>query len=202
MPSLMYMREHAPMFDLEGTGVEGIYLDDICRTLYGQKRFLGRTSRPYSVLEHSIFVNEILKLEYPERLAAQPELSLGALLHDATEAYTGDMPTPVKRLIGPQYGRLERRLARRVYRALDVPPWVVGSTLVKTCDEMAALLEIQAFLPGLSLTSTQRERYEACSPELQYFFREFITFRPRAPEDGYETLYDFFMKEMIAARAK
>ena len=64
-----------------------IDLRDIAHALGNICRFGGHSRRYYSVAEHSILVASLV----PE------PLRLPALLHDAAEAYLGDIITPIKR---------------------------------------------------------------------------------------------------------
>lgn len=71
--------------------VEMFMIDDIAHALSLQTRFLGHISRPYSVAQHSVLVaQEVLGLT-GSKVAA-----LCALMHDSEEAYTGDLPRPMK----------------------------------------------------------------------------------------------------------
>lgn len=78
-----------------------IDLDDIAHALSFVPRFMGQTDRFYSVLTHSVNVASLVP----------PQFKLAALLHDATEAYIGDVPTPLKDLLGNSYRDVEARLA-------------------------------------------------------------------------------------------
>lgn len=73
---------------------EMVELRDITMSLARINRYYGHTSTPMSVLEHSWLVAKVV-----EERGAPPEVVLGALLHDAKEAYIGDIATPIKLVI-------------------------------------------------------------------------------------------------------
>lgn len=75
-------------FDLT---VDNIRLDDIAHALAHTCRFGGHVATFYSVAEHSIAV-----ARQALRLTGDLELAAAALLHDAAEAYLGDIPGPIK----------------------------------------------------------------------------------------------------------
>jgi hypothetical protein len=79
----------APTFDVR----------DIAWALSNICRFNGHCSSRWTVLQHSLAC----------MFAAPPALKREALLHDATEAYLCDIPTPLK-LILPDYQVLESRI--------------------------------------------------------------------------------------------
>lgn len=73
-------------FDLVNPLPEMVHLRDIAEALAKANRFTGHTLRPYSVAQHSVFCS--YHVPYRARLHA--------LLHDAEEAYMGDIATPLK----------------------------------------------------------------------------------------------------------
>jgi hypothetical protein len=79
--------------------VEDVDPRDIAHALSMICRYGGHASRFYSVAEHCLLISE----------AVSPENAAWGLLHDAGEAYLGDVITPLKRLL-PDYKVIEHRL--------------------------------------------------------------------------------------------
>jgi hypothetical protein len=76
-------------------------------------RFNGQVSEFYSVAEHSVLVSRIAELLDDE------EAVIPALFHDAHEAYSGDIPTPHKRMVPALLG-FEKGYEERVREALGL----------------------------------------------------------------------------------
>jgi len=77
--------------------LEDISTHDIAHSLSRINRFNGHTKgEPYSVAQHSVMVAELVEKRYPNEDAS---LYMAALLHDAHEAYVGDISTPVKKAL-------------------------------------------------------------------------------------------------------
>jgi 5'-deoxynucleotidase YfbR-like HD superfamily hydrolase len=64
---------------------------DIARALGNQCRFGGHSRVFYSVAQHSVIVSRVV-----EERGGDVEDVFAALMHDASEAYLGDMPHPIK----------------------------------------------------------------------------------------------------------
>ena len=75
---------------------ESISIADIAQGLAHECRYLGHVDSHYSVAQHCVHIAEALY--YTNR---PMELCLLGLLHDAPEAYFGDMPSPLKKTMPP-----------------------------------------------------------------------------------------------------
>jgi hypothetical protein len=92
-------------------GSEHPSLMDIAIGLSRQPRFAGQCRRWWSVLDHTLFCDELVKAE-PE--TSSRELRLAVLLHDAHEAITADVPTDMK---GPELKQTQRELDEDILNA-------------------------------------------------------------------------------------
>lgn len=78
-------------------------ITDIARGLSNTCRYGGQLHRFYSVAQHSYHVS----------LLVEPRYALEGLMHDAAEAYVGDMVGPLKQLV-PDYKAIEERTERAI----------------------------------------------------------------------------------------
>lgn len=107
-------------FDYMNIVVDGplpIFLDDISHALSNLGRYCGHSRRFYSVGEHSVLVSEWI-----EQLGGGLMEQKWGLLHDATEAYLQDIPSPLKH--APQmawYREMEERLKNRIMFEFQLP---------------------------------------------------------------------------------
>lgn len=107
---------------------------DVAKGLAGVKRFNGRTRFPYSVAQHSVMVSDLLP----------GPLKLLGLLHDAAEAYLGDVVTPVKDLIRPLFDPLEAATMAAVharYGLAELAADHAAAAEVKRADLLALATE-------------------------------------------------------------
>lgn len=106
---------------LENPQPEDIKISDIAIALSRLCRYTGHSESFYSVAEHSVRVSEILPDEF----------KLTGLLHDATEAYLGDMSSPLKKLL-PNYRKLEDGFWTAIARKFNLPDPIPA--IVKDAD--------------------------------------------------------------------
>ena len=98
---------NAGILDVSRPDPEKIRLEDIAWALAYICRFNGHVRFHYSVAQHSLLVAQLVQRRHGPRLA------LTALMHDAAEAYLGDMISPLK-LILPDFKKLEEVLAKAI----------------------------------------------------------------------------------------
>ena len=91
---------------------------DIARALSNLCRFGGHSKAFYSVAQHSAIVCDLL-----EERGATPDELMAALLHDAAEAYLGDLPHPLKHRseLGAAFRVAEKRLEAVIAERFALP---------------------------------------------------------------------------------
>lgn len=132
------------VFDFDALDSNEYDINDIVHSLGLQNRFLGHTRQPWSVLKHSLLVEALcFYFNYG------PATQLAALLHDASEAYIGDVPTPLKHSY-TNFKEKEEQILRSIYKALcpqicDEYGILHGEIWekVKHADSIALALEIK-----------------------------------------------------------
>ena len=122
------------LFDYRAPEQHTFCIDEIAHALSNLCRFTGHTRSFYSVAQHSVLVCDL----------APPEHKLEALLHDAHEAYVGDVNSPLKQLL-PMYRQVEQRAEAALRRAFGLP--AAKSTAVKYFDLSAYQIERFVLMP-------------------------------------------------------
>lgn len=116
--------------------IDDITLEDIAQALSRLYRFNGHSD--ITVAQHSVMLAGVAR----DRGLTVVHQRV-ALMHDAHEAYVGDMPTPLKRLC-PHYVRIEQIVAAAVRRRFRLPPEVMPT--VKKLDRAWCNAEADAEL--------------------------------------------------------
>ena len=132
-------------FDLPSPEPEQIDIVDIAAHLSRITRFVGATSRFFSVAQHSVSV-AYLSVAVAQYYAPPPHLEMTVLretlkeglLHGAHGAYAGDIPSPVKAMV-PGVKEVESRLDRAI-RAKFGLVWD-RSPNIKHADAISLILE-------------------------------------------------------------
>lgn len=129
-------------FDFDAPEASTFTIEDIAHALSNLCRFTGHTREFYSVAEHSLWCSVIV----PRRWA------LHALLHDAAEAFVGDMSRPLKVML-PGYREIEKRVEAVVLARFglspDMPPEVKQADLRMLRTEQHWGMESDEPWPGI-----------------------------------------------------
>ena len=112
---------------------------DIARALANQCRFGGHSRVFYSVAQHSVIVSRLV-----EERGGDAQDAFAALMHDATEAYLGDMPHPLKHRspLGAAFKAAEDDLERAIRDRFRIKPDVPD---IKPVDRALLATERRAF---------------------------------------------------------
>lgn len=113
-------------------------IDDIFDTLCNIPRWAGHSHMGFSVGQHSALVTALAL-----RDNQSPLTMLQCLMHDASEAYMGDIATPLKSLL-PGYKAIEMKISNDIHRAFNIP---FSHTSYKKYDQQALYLEAQYLFP-------------------------------------------------------
>ena len=139
---------HGSVFPLSPFDPSKIFIEDIAVSLSRLPRFNGHTREFYSVAEHSVHVSEVVG-------QIDPDLALDGLLHDATEAYLGDMSRPLRLLLSPAYGEIEAELQAVMGKKFGFMPDVRG--IVGGVDNAMLVAECIKYMPPQILPLVRAE---------------------------------------------
>lgn len=121
------------LFDIANPEHSDFTIVDIAHALANMCRFTGQCNKFYSVAQHSVYVSRL----------CSPENRLYGLLHDAPEAFIGDVSTPLKRML-PDYKRVESNVHKAVLERFglseQMPEEVKIADLRMLATERLALL--------------------------------------------------------------
>lgn len=119
-----------------------VNLDDIAHHLTKVQRFGGALEfdQNYSVAQHSIM------MAMYARDFVNVQTARACLLHDATEAYIGDVVSPLKAEL-KDYQLLESELCANIYSKYNIANDVDTTEAVKMLDKRILLDEVKSFMP-------------------------------------------------------
>ena len=128
---------------------EEVSIRDIAHALSNICRYGGHCREFYSVAQHSVLVSAQFRTRGTMLLA---------LLHDAAEAYIGDMVRPLK-LHQPAFRKVEHNIMATIYKALDVcPPSNIEHEAIKSADNVLLVTEARDLLRDSSWIANFSER--------------------------------------------
>jgi len=130
-------------FDVLHPSVDQVRIEDIAHHLSIINRYIGATRKAYSVAEHSTLVVRLMEGD-----GLHPELCFAGLMHDAHEAYVGDISSPIKLLLGESWRYLEDCAQSVVMRRFEVTWDSSVESLVKRYDLIARRAEAHCLMEG------------------------------------------------------
>lgn len=122
---MSWIQTRSGTFDFINPRSEDVRIEDIAHALAYLCRYTGHCAQFYSVAQHSVLVSR----------QCHPSYRLIGLLHDAQEAYIGDVSAPLKSLL-PDYQEIEIRVWQAVAAHFRLPasiPMGVAEVDVRMC---------------------------------------------------------------------
>ncbi len=170
---------HGLEFDLLNPDPDLIEIEDIAHALSHLCRFTGHTNVFYSVASHS----------YQASFLVPPEHAMEALLHDAAEAYVGDVSSPLKSLL-PEYRMIEFRIDQAVRQRFDLPAKM--TPCVKNADLRRLATEKEQLIPMCE----PWDILQGIEPDPMYCM---TSVEPRMAYIMFMTRFDELQKKRVAA---
>ncbi len=132
------------LFDLNAPKARDIDFAVIATALSHQCRYNGHVVAFYSVAEHSALLSDYF------RLRDKPLQAKWAHVHDAAEAYVGDLIRPLKRSL-PAFADAEAKVAAAIYDRLGLvgpmPDEVIEADRRIIADEVARFVPASTWKP-------------------------------------------------------
>lgn len=135
---------------------EMVDIRDITAGLAHKGHFSGLTPFFFSIAQHSVMVCDEFSSANP---SADPRLKLLALLHDAAEAYLGDIIKPLKVRL-PEFALWEENIQKAICARYEMD--FSSMHLVKSSDIFIQEVEFNAFYRGgrLKYLTPEQSKYE------------------------------------------
>lgn len=130
-PSIML--HSGAWMDLCSPSTSDFTIDDIAHGLANLCRYAGQCRDFYSVAEHSILVSECVQSH-----------AFDALLHDAAEAFLGDITRPLKQML-PDYRRIEAQVQLAIFERFGLPATI--DPIIKEADLRVLAAEQRQIMP-------------------------------------------------------
>lgn len=175
MPGTWIQTMTGRRFELLKPDADAVCIGDIAHSLSLLCRFAGHTENFYSVGQHSIIVSKLVA-----QTLGRADLALYALLHDAAEAYIGDISRPVKVAIGDRINWIETAVQECIWKHFGLSkPKAASQKIIHAADNIALQLEIRDLMGG------GRDDWRADWPEVfQHSVMEEYRIEPAAPGES------------------
>jgi hypothetical protein len=117
---------------------EQITIEAIAIGLARTARFAGQSKNFYSVASHSIMVSDRIW-----EITQDKGMALMGLLHDASEAFLGDMPGTIKHVL-TGYKLLEEKLMRVIFKKYNLDYTLMAG--IKPTDKLVMCIEYETII--------------------------------------------------------
>ena len=176
-----FLSRSGRLWDMDLPSPSMIFWPDIAESLAKQCRFNGHAKGFYSIAQHSILVCDYVKVNR--------RLKLRALLHDAHEAFTGDIIQPFKMLLKDRcpgvIEAVEERIDEAILSAAGLGPTSEATkSFIKSVDMIALATEWR------DLVVTNYHEYPTCDLD------KMTTFRERIVPMSWDVARDEFMRRL------
>jgi len=186
------------ILDIDQTDIR---MSDIADGLSKQARFKGQYQGDFilSVAQHSVYVSILIR-ETMQQLGKYTQheinrMSLIGLLHDGSEAYLGDMPTPVKIYL-PDFAALEDKVQSAVYKQFGVEPTEMELSMMHYCDRR--MFDMEALLIGRDPIYRYMAGDEECLDEIMTdYFPDHHWFTPHAARNVFLGMAQTCLFELV-----
>lgn len=132
------------IFSLKNPHPDTICIEDIAHALALESRWGNHSKYPYSVAQHSVIATLLALHDYSKGIVAINTFRT-ILMHDAHEAYTGDMIKPLKHLVCGNYEILSNGIQKQIEKKFAInQPEVDIHEYVKHYDVVAQEMEFEA----------------------------------------------------------
>jgi 5'-deoxynucleotidase YfbR-like HD superfamily hydrolase len=135
----LYMTTRSGKFFYPFKKFTDININDIAHALSLQCRFNGHCAWHYSIAQHCIYAARVARIN-----GWSNAVEKWCLMHDAAEAYYGDIVSPVKYLI-PKLMRAEKRLLKTIAQTFNLP-WPIPKEIFQI-DKQLLASELLALFP-------------------------------------------------------
>ena len=116
--------------------LSGVTIEGIAHALARINRYTGNGDQVYTVAQHSLMVARAVRA-----VESNPHAARSALLHDASEVVTSDIPGPLKGMIGGDLRKLEYSVHGQISLQFDAHPYYMRGT-IKQIDRAMLIHEV------------------------------------------------------------
>jgi len=202
------------LLDVLNPDPKAIKIGDIAHALSQKVRWGGHSERPITIAEHSVRVARVARYLCGEAMydkGAALRVELAALLHDAAEAYIGDVPKPIKNALPVWDNQIENPLQHAILKAFNCEVASLASeNIIKLADQLVNQIELEAHMRGFwSLSQGQRaaasaytgdrELLQRIAGDQSIFGYDFVR---ESPASVWESNFLYRFNELTKALAK